>query len=203
MTKIKICGMRRKEDIEAVNQYHPDACGFIFSKPFKRYVPEEQLKQLKALLDPEIFAFGVFVNEPAETVLECYRKGLIDGVQLHGDEDESFIALLKKEEPQMHVMKAFIIKSEEDIEKAKKCSADLVLLDAGRGSGETFSWNLLKHMNRPYVLAGGLNPENVQNAVNTLHPYGIDTSSGVETEGFKDSEKIRLFIERAREGKTI
>ncbi len=203
MTKIKICGMRRKEDIEAVNQYHPDACGFILSKPFKRYVPEEQLKQLKALLDPEIFAFGVFVNEPVETILSCYRKSLINGVQLHGDEDESFIAFIKKEEPQMPVMKAFIIQSEDDIDKAMTCSADLVLLDAGRGSGETFSWNLLKHMNRPYVLAGGLNSENVQHAINTLHPYGIDTSSGVETEGFKDSEKIRLFIERAREGKTI
>ncbi len=203
MTKIKICGLRREEDIEAVNQYHPDACGFILSKPFRRYVPKDVLKELKAILNPEIFVWGVFVNEPMETVLSYFREGLIDGAQLHGDEDESYIASLRKEATELAVMKAFIVKEERDVCAAENCSADLVLLDSGRGSGETFRWEILKEIRRPYVLAGGLHPENVKEAVSTLHPYGIDTSSGVETDGYKDSEKIRLFIQRGREGEAL
>lgn len=198
MTKVKICGLRRMEDIEAVSLYRPDACGFILSQPFRRYVPKEQLAQLKAKLDERITAFGVFVNEPLSAVEEYVREGLIDAVQLHGEEDDSYIKALRKDFPGLTVMKAFTVKSEEDLEKAAASSADLVLLDSGKGTGKTFRWELLREFSRPYVLAGGLNPDNVQEALKTLHPYGIDTSSGVETDGFKDSEKIRLFIERAR-----
>lgn len=198
MTKVKICGLRRMEDIEAVSLYRPDACGFILSQPFHRYVPKDQLAQLKAKLDQRITAFGVFVNEPLSAVEEYVREGLIDAVQLHGEEDDSYIKALRKDFPGLTVMKAFTVKSEEDLEKAAASSADLVLLDSGKGTGKTFRWELLKEFSRPYVLAGGLNPDNVQEALKTLHPYGIDTSSGVETDGFKDSEKIRLFMERAR-----
>lgn len=201
MSRVKICGLRRIEDIEFINMYRPDACGFILSKPFRRYVDKEQLRRMRQMLDEGITAFGVFVNEPLSYISDYVEEGLIGAVQLHGEEDDSYIQELKNRYPSLTVMKAFTVTSREVLAQAEKSSADIILLDSGKGTGRTFSWQLLQGFQRPYVLAGGLNPDNVQEAVRTLNPLGVDTSSGVETEGFKDREKIRLFIERA--GKEI
>ena len=201
MSRVKICGLRRMEDIEAITRYRPDACGFILSQPYRRYVEKQQLRQMKKMVPADITAFGVFVNEPLSVVSGYVVEGLVDAVQLHGEEDNSYILSLKSKFPSLTVMKAFTVRSSEDVEKAKASCADLVLLDSGKGTGKTFRWELLKGFDRPYVLAGGLNPDNVEEAVEMLHPYGVDTSSGVETDGIKDSEKIRLFVERAKKEK--
>lgn len=198
MSKVKICGLRRKEDIAYVNAYHPDYAGFILSKPFRRYVSTEALFEMKNDLDPDIAAVGVFVDESAEYIMHYLKHGLIDIVQLHGSEPDDLILTLKKEYPEVPVIRSFEVKSAETLDAANRCPADIVLLDSGKGSGRTFAWELLAHMKRPYILAGGLNPENVEEAVRTLRPYGVDTSSGVETDGIKDETKIRDFIEKVR-----
>lgn len=198
MSKVKICGLRRKEDIAYINAYHPDYAGFILSKPFRRYVNEEDLAQMKNALDPGIQAVGVFVDETAEYIMNYLKAGLIDIVQLHGFEPDDLILTLKKEFPEIPVIRSFEVKSAEILDAANRCPADMVLLDSGKGSGRTFAWELLAQMKRPYILAGGLNPQNVGEAVRTLRPYGVDTSSGVETDGIKDEIKIRDFIEKVR-----
>lgn len=198
MTCVKICGLRRKEDIVYVNAYRPDYAGFILSKPFKRYVNEKDLSQMKEMLDPSIRAVGVFVDETAEYIMEYLKHGYIDLVQLHGSEPDELILTLKQAYPDVPVIRSFEVKNEETLHSANRSPADIVLLDSGKGSGRTFAWELLKDMKRPYILAGGLNPSNVAEAVKTLHPFGVDTSSGVETDGVKDETKIRDFISAAR-----
>ena len=198
MSKVKICGLRRKEDIAFINAYHPDYAGFILSKPFRRYVNEEDLAQMKNALDPDILAVGVFVDETAEYIMNYLKTGLIDIVQLHGSEPNELILTLKEEYPHIPLIRSFEVRSAQTIKAANECPADMVLLDSGKGSGRTFAWELLAGMKRPYILAGGLNPQNVGEAVRTLRPYGVDTSSGVETDGIKDETKIRDFIETVR-----
>ena len=198
MSKVKICGLRRREDIAYVNAYHPDYAGFILSKPFRRYVSTEVLFEMKNDLDPDIAAVGVFVDESAEYIMHYLKHGLIDIVQLHGSEPDELILTIKKEYSEIPVIRSFEVKSAEILDAANRCPADIVLLDSGKGSGRTFAWELLAHMKRPYILAGGLNPENVEEAVRTLRPYGVDTSSGVETDGIKDKTKIRDFIKKVR-----
>ena len=210
-TKIKICGLRRPEDIEAVNKYLPDYVGFVFYKKSKRYVTEEEAEKLCNLLSPFIEAVGVFVSEEPDVILRLMRKGIISIAQLHGDESEEYINKLREElkrpvffsdgtpfHTEGKVIKAFLVRDEDDVKKAEKSSADFILLDKGMGDGETFDWKLLGELKRPYFLAGGLNPENVSEAIEKLHPYAVDVSSGVETDGFKDAEKIRAFIEKVR-----
>ena len=210
-TKIKICGLRRPEDIEAVNKYLPDYVGFVFYKKSKRYVTEEEAEKLCNLLSPFIEAVGVFVSEEPDVILRLMRKGIISIAQLHGDESEEYINKLREElkrpgffsdgspfHTEGKVIKAFLVRDEDDVKKAEKSSADFILLDKGMGDGETFDWKMLGELERPYFLAGGINPENVSEAVEKLHPYAVDVSSGVETDGFKDAKKIRAFIEKVR-----
>ena len=198
MTKIKLCGLRRAEDIEAAGLLKPEYIGFVFYKKSKRYISPEEARILKSILDTDhIKAVGVFVNENPKTVADLLEKGIIDIAQLHGDEDEEYIKALRKltDRP---LIKAFKIKTKEDLKKAEASSADLILLDAGMGDGVSFDWNLLKNFNRPYILAGGLDPLNVKGAVEKLHPYGVDVSSGIETAGVKDIDKMREFVFRVR-----
>ncbi|WP_029201656.1 phosphoribosylanthranilate isomerase [Oribacterium sp. NK2B42] len=221
-TKIKICGLRRPEDIEAVNKYKPEYVGFVFYKKSKRYVTEEQAEKLRALLDEKISSAGVFVNADKAEILRLMRKGIISVAQLHGNESEDYIRELKEElqKPGIfsdrkeymtggEIIKAFVFKNlkEEDavrksawriLEEAGKSPADYILFDNGYGSGETFDWSILRDFDKPYFLAGGLNPENVSGAVKMLHPYAVDVSSGVEEDGYKNPEKIREFIEKVR-----
>ena len=197
MTKIKFCGLTRTGDIEAANELKPDYIGFVFWPKSKRAVTAEEAKTLKAKLDPSIKAVGVFVDEDMEAVKSLLDGGIIDIAQLHGHEDEDYINGLKKASGKP-VIKAFKIRSEEDIRKAEASPADLVLLDAGMGDGVTFDWSLIKNTGRPYFLAGGLDPDNAADAVRTLHPYALDVSSGIETDGLKDTNKMAAFAASVR-----
>lgn len=197
MTKIKLCGLKRACEIEWVNELKPDYIGFIFSKKSRRYVNPGEAGKLKAMLHSSIKAVGVFVDAKPEVIAGMTELEVIDAVQLHGSEDEAYLRELKRR-IKIPVFQAFRITSAEDVKRAEVSSADMVLLDAGAGCGEVFDWNLLKDMKRPYFLAGGLTPENVSQAIKSLHPYGVDASSSLETEGLKDSKKMAAFMEAVR-----
>lgn len=196
--RIKLCGLTRPCDMEAVNELRPDYIGFVFTKKSSRYVSPEQAAGLRKLLCPGISAVGVFVNEEIGRIAALLAAGVIDIVQLHGAEDESYISRLR-EHRDCPVIKAFRVDGEEDIEKARASTADYVLLDAGNGgTGTAFDRKLLVRMDRPYFLAGGLEADTVGELVKRWRPYGVDVSSGIETEGVKDAEKMQRFVEAVR-----
>ena len=222
MTKIKICGLKRIEDIEAANELCPEYIGFVFADFSHRYVDKETAAKLKAHLYPKIQAVGVFVDEDISFVAELLNEKIIDIAQLHGTEDNGYIEELRRlttgaatvwadsPEADRHgagklasdkprIIKAFNMRKIKDISEIEASSADLVLVDSGTGSGETFDWSSLAEIRRPYLLAGGLGPDNVRSAVESLHPYGVDVSSGVETDKVKDTEKMKNFVSIVRE----
>lgn len=197
-TKIKLCGLSRPYDIEAANELLPEYIGFVFSKKSIRYVSPEQAAALRKQLAPRILAVGVFVNETPENIAELLAAGVIDIAQLHGSEDETYIERMRvlTDKP---IIKAFSVKEEQDIRRAAESRADLVLLDAGSGgTGTAFDWNLLTRMERPYFLAGGLDASTVEEAVRRWRPYAVDVSSGIETDGHKDVEKMKAFVKCVR-----
>lgn len=197
-TKIKICGLSRERDIDYANQYLPDYVGFVLHYPkSRRYISVERAQELGRLLNPGIQIVGVLVDQPLETAVSLLDDCVIDIAQLHGHEDEAYIKALK-ERTGKEVWKAFQIRSAEDVAAAKASSADMVVLDSGMGSGEVFDWSLIADFDRPYFLAGGLSPQNAVRCVKQLHPYGIDLSSGVETNGVKDKGKISSVIHAVR-----
>ena len=196
MTKIKFCGLTRPCDIEAVNELKPDYIGFVFWQKSKRYITRSKAKELKAMLSKDIKAVGVFVDEDISQVAELLKTGRIDISQLHGSEDEAYIKELRNLTGKK-IIKAFKITSEDDISKANESSADYVLLDAGMGEGKTFDWDIINNIQRPYFLAGGLDCNNVSEAVSKLAPFAVDVSSGIETDGLKDPIKMREFISLA------
>ena len=204
MSRIKICGLRRPEDIAAVNEARPDYCGFIIEFPSSfRSVTADEVRELVKELDPEIRPVGVFVNAPMELVRTLLDDGTLALAQLHGQEDESYIRELKKtvEKP---VIKAFSVKTKEDIEKAILSPADYILLDqGGGGTGKTFDWTLIPEIRREFFLAGGLGTENLRQAIREIRPYAVDLSSSVETDKWKDPEKIRQVVDIVREIKII
>lgn len=233
MTKIKMCGLRKLEDIEAVNEWKPDYVGFVFAPESRRYVTAEQAAELKDHLDPQIQAVGVFADEAPERVAALLNEGVIDLAQLHGSEDEEYLVRLR-ELTLKPVIQAFRILSREDVVRAMKSSADEILLDSGAGTGSTFNWEVLRmesgydraidaekdgerafctkrnrekslyaEETRPYFLAGGLNPQNVTEAIRRLHPYAVDVSSGIETDGSKDREKIAAFVTAVRKENSL
>jgi len=197
MTKIKLCGLSREEDIKAANILMPDFIGFVFAEKSKRFISRDKAVNLKKILDPKILSTGVFVDEKIEIVAEYLENNLIDLAQLHGNEDEIYIKNLRKftDKP---IIKAFKIKNEKNLLEAEKSTADYVLLDAGAGDGKIFDWSLIKNFNRPYFLAGGLNPENVAEAVKKLNPFAVDVSSGIEVNLIKDPEKMKKFVKKVR-----
>lgn len=197
MTKIKLCGLSRRRDIEAANALRPDYIGFVFSPKSKRYVTPETARELKGLLSPDIQAVGVFVNEAPETVAELLNDHVIDIAQLHGNEGEDLIERLRQLTGKP-VIKAFRVETADDILQARQCAAEHILLDAGAGTGTAFDWDLIQNINRPYFLAGGLSPENVGDAIRALRPYAVDVSSGIETDGYKDTEKMAAFVAAVR-----
>jgi phosphoribosylanthranilate isomerase len=199
MTKIKLCGLYRPEDITAVNAARPDYCGFIINFPKShRHVTPEQVRALRADLDPAVTPVGVFVNQPVETVAALQNDGTITVAQLHGQEDEDYIAALRAATGGKPVWKAFKIRSEADLAAANASSADMVILDNGYGTGQTFDWSLAGGITRPFFLAGGLTPENIPAAIAQLDPTGLDLSSGVETDKKKDPEKMLAAVRAAR-----
>ena len=201
MTRVKICGLRTPEDIRAVNRYRPDYAGMILSSGFRRSISKEQAKQLRSLLDEEIVLVGVFVDEPLEVIQEYVREGILDIIQLHGQETDEFIDAIHARMPGIPVWKAFAVIGEADLDAAEQSHADLVVLDSGKGTGMAFEWSLIADFENDYLLAGGLDADNVNTAIEFLHPYGVDVSSGVETNGVKDPEKIKALIEAVRTGK--
>ena len=147
------------------------------------------------MLDPGIRAAGVFVDEKPQVIEALVSRGVIDAVQLHGREDEDYIQDLRRRLGNTRILQAFSIRSERDAKRAEESSADLILADSpGGGTGEVFDWMLLRKIRRPYFLAGGLTPDNAGDAVNALAPYGVDVSSGIETDGYKDREKMEKFV---------
>ena len=200
-TKIKFCGLSRNCDIETANALSPDYVGFVFVKNSRRCVSFAQAKELKALLAPGILTVGVFVNEDPRTVAALLEAGVIDAAQLHGDEDTDYIRGLKSL-TKAPLIKAFGLRSIHDLPAVERCPADLVLLDSpGGGTGRLFDWQLLEDIQRPYFLAGGLSAENVGKAIARLRPFGVDVSSGIETGGYKDREKMTAFAAAVREEK--
>lgn len=203
---IKLCGLKRPEDIDAVNEAGPEYIGFIFVEKSRRYVTPENAARLKEKLNPTIQAVGVFVDAEIEFIMELVKKQVIDVIQLHGSEDISYMNRLK-ELVKIPIIKAIsMTKSDakEQIRKWEISDVDYLLLDSGNGgTGEQFDYSLLKEfekINKPYFLAGGLTPSNLKVAAKNLKevlPYAFDLSSGIETNGLKDPDKIKDAVRAA------
>lgn len=198
MTKVKMCGLSRMEDIEYANEVLPEFIGFVFAPKSRRYVSFEQAKKLRGELDYRIAAVGVFVDEDIENIVQLVKDEVIDMVQLHGSEDNVYIAKLR-EMAEVPIIQAFKIIDSYDAESAVLSDADFVLLDSGMGTGKTFDWSLIKSINRPYFLAGGISPENAAQAVERFSPYAVDASSSLETDGVKDLSKMTALARAVRE----
>ena len=213
MVKLKICGLRRKEDINIVNKYGPDYIGFVFADS-PRKVSYEEAKVLSDILSEDIVPVGVFVNEHMKLIVDLFKDGIIKIAQLHGDEDEKYIRNLKDKSIEqtgieIPVINAIEIKdiSNEDsgtdyndeLLKWRDSASDYFILDSGKGSGKTFDWNLIdknsEFFRNSIFLAGGLNSENLTSAIEEFNPFAVDLSSSVETDGFKDEKKIKEIIE--------
>ncbi len=198
MTKIKLCGLFRPCDIDIANQLKPDYIGFVFAPKSKRYLSAQTASQLKKQLHPSIKAVGVFVEEMPSVIAELLNCDIIDLAQLHGKNASSTILQLRTltEKP---LIQAFQIETEEEIQAANLSPADYILLDSKfSGSGTVFDWNLLSKITRPYFLAGGLTAQNVSDAVKMFHPYAVDVSSGIETDGYKDKNKMTAFVQAVK-----
>lgn len=192
MVKVKFCGLKRPCDIAWANELHPDYAGFVFAGT-KRRVSDELAADLRRELDPSIPAVGVFVDDEPQHMASLVKKGVIQLIQLHGREDEDFIQQLQTD-LDVPIIKAFSIANQDDVRRALASRADYILLDQGSGgTGKAFDWSLLRDLDRPYFLAGGLTPQNAAQAA-ALKPYALDVSSGIETDGVKDREKMTLFM---------
>lgn len=203
MTRIKICGMRRVDDILYVNKYRPDYAGFILSEGFKRTIGFDSFCELDSRLDKDIKRVGVFVNEPTENILKYYA-GKLDIIQLHGEENAEYIGKLR-ENCSCEIWKAVRAKCADDIAKADALPVHKLLIDsfsAGScgGTGKRVDLDIFSQVNisKPFFLAGGLNEENVCEAIEKVRPYGVDFSSSVETDGWKDEKKIKRIVETIR-----
>ena len=203
MTKIKLCGLRRAEDIKYANLLMPEYIGFVFAPSSRRYISPEYAAELRRGLSDNITPVGVFVNADIDYILKAIKIGAADIIQLHGSEDEDYISALRAVSDRA-IIKAFSVKSENDINAAQNSSADYVLLDSGAGgSGIQFDHSLINNIKRDFFLAGGLDSRNVQTALKQYSPYAVDTSSALETNGIKDLDKMRAFVDAVRKGKEL
>lgn len=199
MTRIKICGLFREQDIAFARDAAPDYVGFILNfPPSHRNLSPERAAELRAGLPPGIRAVGVFVDRPLDEVAAAAARIRLDAVQLHGREDDAYIDALRAAAA-LPVWKAFRVRSKEDLAAAADSAADEILLDNGYGTGEAFDWRLAGGFRRPFILAGGLTPETIPGAVAALRPKTIDISSGVETERIKDRNKMIAAVRAARQ----
>lgn len=197
MTEIKICGIRRQEDIVLMNGCCPEMIGFVFYPPSRRFVGFDEASVLRESLDDGIVPVGVFVDTNIDTIADAVDRGIISAVQLHGNEDNRYIDVLRRK-TDVPIIQAFVVKNRSDVLSADNSSADYILLDNGKGTGNTFDWSLIGEIDKPYILSGGLTPENVGDAVSRLRPFAVDVSSGVETDGYKNSDKVRRFVGAVR-----
>ena len=203
MTKIKICVLTITEDIDTVNEFLPDYIGFVFAKS-RRQVSAEQAKELKKRLRPEIKAVGVFVNEKPENIAKIANQGIIDLIQIHGDEDAAYCEQLRKL-TQAPIIKVVRVEREDDFAGIEAFDCDYYLFDTLSskdygGTGKAFDHSLLhnKEIKKPFFVAGGLNQDNVAAVIEAIKPYGVDASGGVETDGIKDVNKIKEFTKQGR-----
>lgn len=195
--RIKICGLTRDEDVRAVNAAKPDYAGFIIDFPkSRRSLSPEKTAALSAGLADEIAAVGVFVDADPALPARLADDGTIDIIQLHGNENDEYVRSLRSG-GRRTVWKAFQIRSAEDVAAACASGADMIVLDSGQGSGAAFDWSLLADIDRPFILAGGLDAERIAAARDLPQLAGVDLSSGVETDGYKDGGKIRAAVEAA------
>lgn len=225
-TKLKICGITREEEIPFINEVHPDYIGFVFAES-KRKIDKERAMCLSNMLERDIRRVGVFVDESPDRIVSLLEEDVIDIAQLHGNEDEETIRYIRERSGKPFI-KAFILKNVTDnkehassdgninyngniiynedincensnyIRCINDCTADYVLIDSGKGSGKTFDWSVTERIARPFFLAGGITPENVAEAVSKVGPYCIDVSSGVERNGMKDAELMRMLVREIR-----
>lgn len=198
MTRVKLCGLRTREDVAAAGALRPDYAGFILSAGFRRSVTPETVLRLRPLLPAETRVVGVVVNMSPAQAAALLETGVVDLLQLHGNETAEDVCRLQ-DKTGKPLCRAFTIRTAKDLAAAEASPADTLLLDSGAGTGKTFDWSLLRGFSRPFLLAGGLSPENVATAIAQLHPFGVDVSSGVETNGKKDPEKMRAFVLAARQ----
>lgn len=199
--KVKFCGMKTREDITIVNRYTPDYVGFIFAKS-KRQVSMQTANDLAKILDEKIKKVGVFVNASLMQVEEIAQKVPLDIIQLHGDEDNEFIKALKNK-LNLPIWQAIKVKDIVDIERAKQSIADMILFDAyvkdsAGGTGKSFNWDLLKDFTGEFILAGGINKQNIIRAIRTIRPYIVDISSGIEKDNHKDENEVKTISELLR-----
>ena len=198
-TKIKICGLKRIEDVISVNVAEPDYCGFIFNvSGSRRSIGAEQLNILVDMLNPEIVPIGVFVNEKTDVILRIVRESGIRMVQLHGQENGVIIHTIQSK-AQVPVIKAVSVRSKEDVRSAVLSPADYLLFDCGEGgTGQTFDWNLLEDIPRSYFMAGGIGTHNMEEVLRRFSPFALDVNSSVETDGQKDGKKILAAVRMLR-----
>ena len=196
MVKIKICGLRRLEDVEMVNRHKPDYIGFVFADS-KRKVSHEFAAHMKDNLSSDIISVGVFVDAEIDEIVELFGDGVIDIAQLHGSESEDYIRNLKERtDYKLKIINAIEMSDELDLLEYDNSIADYLLLDSGKGSGKTFDWSLIRvDLDKEFFLAGGIDVSNVGEAIRKFNPYAIDLSSSLETDGFKDESKIRAIME--------
>lgn len=199
MTKVKVCGIRRQKEAQWALEAGADAIGFVFADS-KRKIDVEAAARISASLPPRILKFGVFVNESEERLEEIFKRVNLDYVQLHGDESEQFCEAIN-----IPFVKAISVKEKEDLEGIEHFGGEMILLDSGKGpyrggNGTTFNWDyaVSVELSQDLILAGGLNPDNVREAIKKVRPYMVDVSSGVETDGKKDRVKIESFIREAK-----
>jgi len=202
--KIKICGIRRPEDVIVLNQLMPDYAGFVFADS-KRQISVREAERLSEMMDRNITRVGVFAGQSPEFIAELLNAGIIHRAQLHGDENQEYRIELKKRirKPENRkLILAYRINTKKDIRSINIEEEDDLLLDSGitasGGSGLTFDWSVTDGMNRSFFLAGGLNEKNIASAVKQVRPWAVDVSSGVETDGYKDPEKMHRFISELR-----
>ncbi len=200
---IKLCGLRRPEDIEYINEAKPDFAGFILAEGYRRTISPETAEMLVKKLDSSVRAVGVFIDQPVGSIAETAAKAGFYAVQLQGNENADHIAALRKISD-VKIWKAVRVRSEEDIRAAEKYGADMLVLDsyspnANGGTGKTADWELIRRteISMPYLLAGGINADNISEAMK-ISPYGVDISGGTETDGVKDPEKIRAIMRSVR-----
>lgn len=197
LAKIKICGLCRVADVQAVNQARADYIGFVFA-PSKRCLTPMQAQELRHQLAPGILAVGVFLDQELDYIMQIVQENIIDMIQLHGQEDAAYINQLRQR-TELPIIKAVAVKQAGDAQQAEQLPVDYLLLDYKEGgSGQSFDWQQIGTLHKPFFLAGGINIDNASQALK-YHPFALDTSSGVETDGYKDQDKIVQLVRRIRD----
>ena len=199
MARVKICGINSPEDVEIVNELKPDYVSFAFYKN-KRQVTYEKARKLKQLLDKDIRVIGVFVDENTNVVASAANDDLLDVIEFHGNEGPGEIERIKAFTSKP-IIQGFRIRSRADVEIALDSHADSILMYSDSECGVPMDWKLLTNVTRPYFLAGGLNADNIEKAIKICHPFAVSVTTGVETDGIKDREKMAAFIKIARRTK--